>query len=612
MAASPPRYIDEDAAIRAVVEGTVSETGTPFFRQLVKNLARVLDTAGAWVTEYDKPTTTMRTLAFWFGGDFIPDLSYDVTGTPCEPVVEDTRMVHIPDRIIDIYPTPPPPGFPRGEVSYLGVPLLDTDGRVMGHLAVIDMRPMPEEKRLYPVFELFAARAAAELRRLRVEAESRARQERLSLLIGSAMDAILELDQDLNVAMMNAAAEKLFGCTAASMLGRHVGDLLGEAATLTLHDLAGELEKNRHGERHVWIPSGFTVAPAHGGPFPAEATLSCFEVCGHPGFIMILRNVNERVEAERRIQRLSAQADYLREELAADHGFDEIVGRSKPLLEALRHVAQVAETDATVLLMGETGTGKELFARAIHQKSARRDGPLVKVNCAAMPATLIESEFFGHERGAFTGATQRRQGRFELADGGTILLDEIAEIPLELQGKLLRVLQEGEFEPVGGSRTRRVDARVIAATHRDLEQAVKDGTLPRGPLLSALRVSAQAAAAARARQRRRADRRDSGREAGAADGPPPHAAHRRRHRGAQALPLARQRARAAQRDRARTHHQQGRPAAPAARAAGRGAGGGRGHRRHGLGAPRRAGRSAHRSAPARPRAEEHDPRTRAL
>jgi transcriptional regulator with GAF, ATPase, and Fis domain len=225
----------------------------------------------------------------------------------------------------------------------------------------------------------------------------------------------------------------------------------------------------------VWIPGGFTVSPARGAAFPAEATLSCFQVHGKPGFLLILRNIIERMEAERRIASLSAQAEYLREAIAADHGFDEIVGRSRSLRQALQSVSQVAVTDASVLLIGETGTGKELFARAIHKKSARHDGPLIKVNCAAIPATLIESEFFGHERGAFTGATQRREGRFELADGGTIFLDAIGELPLELQGKLLRVLQEGEFEPVGGSRTRRVNVRVIAATNRDLEQSVKQG-----------------------------------------------------------------------------------------------------------------------------------------
>jgi transcriptional regulator with GAF, ATPase, and Fis domain len=157
---------------------------------------------------------------------------------------------------------------------------------------------------------------------------------------------------------------------------------------------------------------------------------------------------------------------------AASHG---IVGRSAALRVALRGVQQVAPTDATVLITGESGTGKELIVRAVHESSQRRGQPLVKLNCAAVPASLIESEFFGHERGAFTGATTRRDGRFALADGGTLFLDEIGELPLELQAKLLRVLQEGEFEPVGSSRTRKVDVRVVAATNRDLLAEVRAG-----------------------------------------------------------------------------------------------------------------------------------------
>jgi transcriptional regulator with GAF, ATPase, and Fis domain len=185
--------------------------------------------------------------------------------------------------------------------------------------------------------------------------------------------------------------------------------------------------------------------------------------------------VEDRLEAERRIQSLSAEAEYLREEIKALHNADDIVGQSEPLLRTMGDADQVAPADTTVLILGETGTGKELIARAIHSASPRRDRPFIKVNCAAIPATLMESELFGHERGAFTGAAKSREGRFALADRGTIFLDEVGELPLDLQGKLLRVIQEKEFEPIGGTRTRKVDVRVLAATNRDLLRAVRAG-----------------------------------------------------------------------------------------------------------------------------------------
>lgn len=172
---------------------------------------------------------------------------------------------------------------------------------------------------------------------------------------------------------------------------------------------------------------------------------------------------------------LEAESDYLREEIKIDHSYDKIIGRSDALTYVLYKVEQVAPTDSTVLILGETGTGKELIARAIHNASQYKDHPLVKVNCAALPANLIESELFGYEKGAFSGADARHVGRFEVADGTTLFLDEIGELPLELQPKLLRVLQEGEFERLGSSQTIKVNARVIAATNRDLEGDVRKG-----------------------------------------------------------------------------------------------------------------------------------------
>ena len=176
-----------------------------------------------------------------------------------------------------------------------------------------------------------------------------------------------------------------------------------------------------------------------------------------------------------RANRLTQEKRYLQDEIRAEHNFEEIVGNSTALLEVLAKVEQVAPTDSTVLIWGETGTGKELIARAVHDRSRRKDRPLVKVNCSAISAGLVESELFGHVKGAFTGALDRRIGRFELANGGTIFLDEIGELPSETQVKLLRVLQEREFEPVGSSRSVRVDVRVIAATNRNLEESVRAG-----------------------------------------------------------------------------------------------------------------------------------------
>jgi transcriptional regulator with GAF, ATPase, and Fis domain len=277
----------------------------------------------------------------------------------------------------------------------------------------------------------------------------------------------------------------------------HAQLLRGE--TVRFDRLPDQLPPDALPERAVVLATGtksiVTIPIAVGGQFVCALSTAAFREyrTWSDATITRVRSVGQilasaihrqRAEAElvaqlaeiRQLQaRLEAENAYLREEIAPASGFTDVVGRSRALQTVLAQVTQVAPTPTTVLLLGETGTGKELLAHAIHDRSPRRDRPLVKVNCAALPPTLIESELFGHEKGAFTGATSARLGRFELADGGTLFLDEIGELPLDLQPKLLRVLQEGEFERVGGTRTHKVDVRVVAATNRDLIHAIGKG-----------------------------------------------------------------------------------------------------------------------------------------
>jgi PAS domain S-box-containing protein len=465
---------DQAAALRSLVEGTATETGERFFAALVENLARALRTHGAWVTEYVAERRLLRGLAFWLGGRWVEGYEHSVDGTPCQAVIEGRRLVHYPDRILEIYPDVPELQA-IGAVSYLGVPLLDLDGKVLGHLAVLDTRPMPKDPQILALFRIFAARAAAELQRLRAESEVREEREKLHRLVASAMDGIVEFDRAFRVTLVNPAAERIFGCRAEEVLGRECAGLLSAESRVRLGALVAELEGQPSGRQGLWIPGGLTARRSGGEEFSAEATLSRFEAKGGPFYAMILRSVDERVRAERTIRSLSMQAAYLQEEIKELHDFEDMIGLSGPFQQVLEEIQQVAPTETTVLILGETGTGKELVARAIHAASPRRDRPLIKVNCAAIPATLMESELFGHEKGAFTGATRRREGRFALADGGAILLDEVGELPLDLQAKLLRIIQEGEFEPVGSAKTRTVDVRVLAATNRDLRRAVQEG-----------------------------------------------------------------------------------------------------------------------------------------
>jgi len=470
----PFTNLDEETALRTILEGTATETGERFFESLVENLAKALHTHAAWVTEYIPESRRLKALAFYLNGSFLKEWAMDLAGTPCEHVIDQARLIHFPDNLLNLFPIDPDITGLKA-ASYMGLPLTDSSGIILGHLAVMDLQPMPADPRVESIFRIFASRAAAELQRLQAEAATREREQKLRRLVDSAMDAIIELDEQFRVTRINPAAETVFQCQPIDLIGKEFSHSLAKNDQEKLRVLSHDLKTKPKGQQSLWIPGGLKALRTDGTEFPAEATFSQYQMEGKIFYTLILRNVNERLEAEQKIRSLTIETEFLKEELHELQHFGEILGNSPALIHVLRDIQQVADTEATVLITGETGTGKEVMARAIHANSRRRDHPFIKVNCAAIPASLIESEFFGHEQGAFTGATKKREGRFSLADGGTIFLDEIGELPLDLQGKLLRVLQEGEFEPVGSSHTTKVNVRVLAATNRDLQKEAQNG-----------------------------------------------------------------------------------------------------------------------------------------
>jgi len=462
---------NEIAALRAIVEGTARSTGEAFFQSLVRHLASTIGVSYAFVAEFAGVTTRVRTLAYWGKGVPLANIEFDLAGTPCEDVVR-VGLCHHPQGVQAKFPGDSEL-IDLGIESYLGVPLLDGAGSVLGHLAVFDERPMPPEPRRLFVFRIFATRAAVELERLRVEQRLVESERRYRELYEEAPNAYVSLGKDREFLTVNRRATHLLGYAASELLGgsilRHLADSpAGRARAEQALDRATggeeisglELEMRTRDGNPLWI--SLWMRPMRDASGKIQAMHS------------IWVDVTDRVRAEAERARLAEQNLYLQQELKSVHNFEEIVGRSPALLAVLDNVGRVAPTDTSVLIYGETGTGKELIARAIHSNSQRRERPLIKINCAALPAGLVESELFGHEKGAFTGAIARHTGRFELADGGTIFLDEIGELPAETQAKLLRVLQEHEFERVGGTSPRKVDVRVIAATNRDLKNAVRD------------------------------------------------------------------------------------------------------------------------------------------
>ena len=475
--ASHKEFADE--LLRKVSEATSTYVGRDYFQELTKFITRTLGVRYSLITECsNEEKTRVRTISYVDHETPLENVEYDLDGTPCE-IVMTGKDYFCASELEKTFPKE------KGLQSYVAVPIYSSaTGEILGHIAALDDKPMTENQNQTSILKIFAARAGSEIDRIKAE-------EKLNAALRNAN---IELQQQLK------DSEERFR------------DLFEEAPIAYVHEGLDSkfIRANRAAIRILGIRPdeiegtyGFSFIPDL--PEAQRRVKEAFESIGHgvdtsgvelelrrkdngkPIFIQwwskpdpsgqftrtMFVDITERVLMEQEKTKLQAQNQYLQDEIKLSYNFEEIISKSHNFQKVLQQIEQVASTDATVLILGESGTGKELIARAVHHISNRSKKPLVKVNCATLPANLIESELFGHEKGAFTGAVEKKIGRFELADGGTIFLDEIGELPVELQSKLLRVLQEGEFERLGNPKTMKVNVRVIAATNRNLGQAIE-------------------------------------------------------------------------------------------------------------------------------------------
>jgi formate hydrogenlyase transcriptional activator len=485
-----------------IAKSVSGEAGAAFFRSVARGLARALDADYVLVGALQPSGERIATLAAYERDGEAAALEYDLAGTPCANVVEQ-HVCSYPSGVRQLFPQDAMLAATNAE-GYVGSPLIDSSGRCLGLICAVTRQPLANPKLAEALLQIFAAQAGAELERNNHEAALAHSEERFRTFIERSNEGVfwvkserpvpMDLPEDEQielyyqhayVADCNDQAARLFGyARAADLIGARL-----EAVSPRSDPV--QLERLRAGIRGGWQSSEVTrtlqgrkLLMTRHGVIQNGMLLS---VWGTARDITALKEAEAEVlrlneELKSHLQQLTAlqarlEQDnaYLLDEIRSEHNLGEMVGATPKFRELTERIHLVASTSATVLISGETGTGKELVARAIHDLSPRSNRPLVKVNCAAISAGLVESELFGHVKGAFTGATDRRVGRFEYADGGTLFLDEVTELPLETQAKLLRVLQEQEFEAVGSNRTVKVDVRLLAASNRNLAGLVRDG-----------------------------------------------------------------------------------------------------------------------------------------
>jgi formate hydrogenlyase transcriptional activator len=442
-------------------------------------LAGLLEKEGYQVRPAEKAQTALESALTKPPGLILLDVRMpDMDGFElCRRLKEDKRTQHVPILFVSALQDTEArvQGFEAGGVDFISKPFQESEilARVKTHLQMHRMQQHLEQLVDERTSELSKNRASLE----RKVGELQESEERLSLIYDSVADVLfyisVESDDCFRFLSINYAFLETTGLTSDQIVGKRIEQVIPEMSVrLVLDNYKKAIKENRivRWEETSVYPSGEKI-----GDVSVAPVLNNKGICTH--LVGSVHDVTNRKLTEIKVtelkNQLEAESVYLQEEIRIEHNFENIIGQSDALKYVLHRVEQVASTDSPVLILGETGTGKELIARALHKLSLRSRRPLVKVNCAALPGALIESELFGREKGAFTGAITTQLGRFELAKGSTLFLDEIGELPFELQAKLLRVLESGEFERLGNSHTLHSDARIIAATNRQLEEEVK-------------------------------------------------------------------------------------------------------------------------------------------
>jgi formate hydrogenlyase transcriptional activator len=459
-----------EQAITTMVERVHSDSSASFFSSMAQNLTECLGADYTLIGELvEGEEEAIRTIGVCSRGTITANFTYKLAGTPCADVVT-KGLCSYASGVAGMFPGDQLLQKMKVE-GYVGTPLLNSQGHPIGIMVALYTRPIEDAKFAESILLLFSARTAAEIERMHTEEALRLSEERLRVALKNAPIQLFHQDLNLRYTWAHNLRE---GWNEQDYLGKTEEDVFAAEAAAQMRALKQpvlETGQSNRGQLTIVLQDRACHCDLTAEPLRNAAG----EVVGVSSACMDVTTLHQTTEQlQQAKEKLEEEKVYLEQEIDEELDFGEIIGAGTGLKAVMEQVAKVAPSDAIVLLLGETGVGKELVARAIHRWSPRRDQSFIKMNCAAIPAGLLESELFGYERGAFTGAARGKRGRVELADKGTLFLDEIGELPLTLQPKLLRVLQDREFEHLGGTRTRKVDFRLVAATNRDLVHSVKE------------------------------------------------------------------------------------------------------------------------------------------